>query len=133
MCSITVHGLLPDIILLTLYATAAAAAACHRQTSVVAAAAAAACHRHEVPYRRPLVGLRLPRPPRPQNHGRRQEHAGSGGPAAYYHLGTRLNAVKNVLSLQPMFPPIYDIEWMLKRFRCFRFFFKQGYHITSIC
>ena len=62
---------------------AAAAAACHRrETSVAAAAAAAACHRREsgvaaaatvaeayrrreIPYRRPFVGLRLPRPPCP--------------------------------------------------------------------
>ena len=46
---------------------AAATAACHcRETSVAASAAAAACHRREVPYRRPLVGLRLPRPPGPK-------------------------------------------------------------------
>ena len=65
-------------------AAAAAAAACHRrETSVAAAAAAAvACYRREVSYRRPFVGLRLPRPLRPQNHGRRQEHAGSAIPPA---------------------------------------------------
>ena len=66
-------------------AAAAAAEACHRrETSVaVASAAAEACHRREIPYRRPFVGVRLPRPPRPENHGRRQEHAGSGVPPAH--------------------------------------------------
>ena len=79
-------------------AVPAAAAACHRrETSVAAAVAAAACHRREtsvsaaaaayyrreVPYRRLFVGLRLPRPPRPENQGRRQEHAGSGVPPAH--------------------------------------------------
>ena len=60
----------------TIATVAAAAAACHhRETSV--AAAAATCHRREIPYRRPFVGLRLPRPPRPEDHGRRQEHGGS--------------------------------------------------------
>ena len=52
----------------------------HRRETIAAAAAAAAavaCHHREIPYRRPFVGLRLPRPPRPQNHDRRQEHAGS--------------------------------------------------------
>ena len=65
----------------TSVAAAAAAAACHRREASVAVAAAAvvACHRREVPYRHPFVGLHLPRSPRPQNHGRRQEHAGSGG------------------------------------------------------
>ena len=68
----------------TIATAAAAAEACHRrETSVAAAAAAAACHRREVPYSRPFVGLRLPRPPRLQNHGRRQEHAGSGVPPAH--------------------------------------------------
>ena len=70
----------------TSVAAAAAAAACHRrETSVAAAtaAAAAALHRREVPYRCLFVSLRLPRPPRPQNHGRRQEHAGSGDPPAH--------------------------------------------------
>ena len=68
----------------TSVAAAAAAAACHRrETSVAAAAAAAAAYyRREVSYRRPFVGLRLPRPLRPQNHGRRQEHAGSAIPPA---------------------------------------------------
>ena len=48
-------------------AAAAAAAACHRrEISVAAAAAAVACHRREVPYRRPFLGLRLPRPPSPK-------------------------------------------------------------------
>ena len=66
-------------------AAAAAAEACdRRETSfAVAAAAAEACHRREIPYGRPFVGLRLPRPPRPQNHGRRQEHASSGVPPAH--------------------------------------------------
>ena len=66
-------------------AAAAAAEACHRrETSVaVAAAAAEACHRREIPYRRPFVGLRLPRPPRPENHGQRQEHGGSMIPPAH--------------------------------------------------
>ena len=66
-------------------AAAAAAEACHRrETSVAAAAAAAeACHRREIPYRRPFVDLRLPRPPRPENHGRRQEHGGSMVPPAH--------------------------------------------------
>ena len=36
-----------------------------RETIAAAAAAAAACHRREVSYRRPFVGLRLPRLPRP--------------------------------------------------------------------
>ena len=69
----------------TSVAAAAAAAACHRrETSVAAAAAAAeACHRREIPYRRPFVDLRLPRPPRPENHGRRQEHGGSMAPPAH--------------------------------------------------
>ena len=64
---------------------AAAATACHhRETSVaVAAAATNACHRREIPYRRPFVGLRLPRPPRPENHGRRQKHGGSVVPPAH--------------------------------------------------
>ena len=61
----------------TIAAVAAAAAACHRRETSVAAAAAA-CRRREVPYRRSFVGLRLLRPPRPENHSRRQEHAGSG-------------------------------------------------------
>ena len=59
---------------------AAATEACHcRETSVAAAAAGAAevCHRREIPYHRPFVDLRLPRPPRPETHGRRQEHGGS--------------------------------------------------------
>ena len=62
----------------TSVAVAALATACHRrETSVaVAAAAAEACHRREIPYGHPFVGLRLPRPPRPENQGRRQEHGG---------------------------------------------------------
>ena len=66
---------------------AAAAEACRgREASIVVAAAAAeACHRPEIPYCYPFVGLRLPRPPRPDNHDRRQEHGramdvpGTGG------------------------------------------------------
>ena len=52
-----------------------------RETSVAAAvaAAAAACHRREMPYCYPFVGLRLPWPPRPDNHDRRQEHGGAMG------------------------------------------------------
>ena len=58
---------------------AAAAEACHRREISVAvtAAAAEACHRREIPYGHPFVGLRLPRPPRPENHGQRQEYEGS--------------------------------------------------------
>ena len=54
-------------------AVAAAAAACHRRETsiVVAAAAAEGCHRREIPYCYPFVGLRLPRPPCPDNHDRR--------------------------------------------------------------
>ena len=63
---------------------AVAATACHRRgTGVVAAAAAAACHRREKSYHRPFDDLRLPRPPCPHNHGRRQEHADLGVPPAY--------------------------------------------------
>ena len=69
----------------TSVAAASAAAACHRHESSVAAAAAAAeaCRRLEIPYRRPFIGLRLPCPPRPENHGRRQEHRGSVVPPAH--------------------------------------------------
>ena len=70
----------------SIVATAAAAAeACHRrETSVAAAAAAAeACHRREIPYHCPFVDLRLPRPPRPENYCRRQEHGGSMVPPAH--------------------------------------------------
>ena len=51
----------------------------HRRetSSVVAAAAAEACYRREMPYCCPFVGLRLQRPPRPDNHDRRQEHGGA--------------------------------------------------------
>ena len=60
------------------------AAVCHRLgTSVVAASAAAACHRREKSYHRPFDDLRLPRPPCPHNHDRRQEHADLGVPPAY--------------------------------------------------
>ena len=59
---------------------AAAVEACHRReisVAVTAAAAAEACPRREIPYGHPFVGLRLPRPPRPENHGLRQEYGGS--------------------------------------------------------
>ena len=63
---------------------AVAAAACHRRgIGVVAAAAAAACHRRGKPYRRSFDDLRLPRPPCPHHHGRRQKHADLGVPPAY--------------------------------------------------
>ena len=63
----------------TVVAVAAAAMGCHhRETSVVVAAAAAeACHRREIPYGHPFVEPRLPWPPSPENHDRRQEHGGS--------------------------------------------------------
>ena len=66
-------------------AAAAAAEACHRRETSVAVAVAAveACHHREIQYRRPFVGLRLPRPPRPENHGRRQEHGGMEVPPAH--------------------------------------------------
>ena len=59
--------------------SAAAVAAWHRRETsiVVAAAAAEACYRREMPYCCPFVGLRLQRPPRPDNHDRRQEHGGA--------------------------------------------------------
>ena len=59
--------------------SAAAVAAWHRRKTsiVVAAAAAEACHRREMPYCYPFVRLRLQRPPRPDNHDRRQEHGGA--------------------------------------------------------
>ena len=59
------------LLLLPRHATAA------RYHIVVAAAAAEACHRREIPYCYPFVGLRLPRSPRPDNHDRRQEHGGA--------------------------------------------------------
>ena len=63
----------------TSVAVAAAVAACHRREAsvAVAAATAEACHRREIPYGHPFVGLRLPRPSRPENHDRRQKHGGS--------------------------------------------------------
>ena len=66
-------------------AAATAAEACHRrETSVAEAAAAAeACHRREIPHRRPFVDLRLPRLPRSENHGRRQEHGGTAVPPTH--------------------------------------------------
>ena len=92
-------------------AAAAAAAACHRrETSVAAAAvaaaaaAAAACHRREASaaaataaaeaYHRRETSVavaaaaaeachRRPRPPRPENHGRRQEHGCTGVPPTH--------------------------------------------------
>ena len=57
----------------TVAAVAAAAMASHKK----AAAAAEACHRREIPYGHPYVELRLPRPPSPEKHDRRQEHGGS--------------------------------------------------------
>ena len=54
-------------------AAVAAAEACHHRETI-AAATAEACHRREIPYCHPFVGLRLPRPPRPENHNRRQEY-----------------------------------------------------------
>ena len=49
----------------------------------------------------------------------------------YYHRGTRLNAVKRFLSLQPMIPPkrcyIFPPDWkMLRRSRRVQIFFKQN-------
>ena len=45
----------------------------------------------------------------------------------YHHLGTRLNAMKRFLSLQPMIPPkrfdIFPPDWgMLRRSRCVQIF-----------
>ena len=53
----------------TSVAAAAAAVYHRREISVAAAAAAVAYHRRLVTYLRPVVGLRFPRTPRPQNHG----------------------------------------------------------------
>ena len=68
-------------------ATAAAAEACHRrETSVASAAAAAVCHRREVSVAAAASAAachRRPRPPRPENHGRRQEHGGTGIPPTH--------------------------------------------------
>ena len=69
-------------------AAAAAAAACHRrEASVAVAAAAAACHRREASVAAAAAAAeachRRPRPPRPENHGRRQEHGGTGVPPTH--------------------------------------------------
>ena len=69
-------------------AAAAAAAACHRRkASVAAAAAAAACHRCETSVAAAAAAAeachRRPPPPRPENHGRRQEHEGTGVPPTH--------------------------------------------------
>ena len=74
----------------TSVAAAAAAAACRRrEASVTAAAATAACHRHETNVAAAAAAAtaeayhRRPRPPRPENHGRRQEHGGTGVPPTH--------------------------------------------------
>ena len=70
-------------------AAAAAAAACHRCEASVAAAAAAAeaCHRCETSVAEAVAAAeachRRPRPPRPENHDRRQEHGGTGVPPTH--------------------------------------------------
>ena len=70
-------------------AAAAAAAACHRQETSVAAAAAAAeaCHRRETSAAVAAAAVeachRRPRPPRLENHGRRQDHGSTGVPPAH--------------------------------------------------
>ena len=63
----------------TSVAAAAATTVCHSRGASAAAAAAAAkaCYHREIPYGHPFVGLRLPRPPRLENHDRRQEHGGA--------------------------------------------------------
>ena len=67
---------------------AAAPAYHHRETSVAVAAAAAACHHHETSVAVAAAAAaeacsRRPRPPRPENHGRRQEHEGTGVPPTH--------------------------------------------------
>ena len=69
-------------------AAAAAAAACHRrEASVAEAAAASACHRRETSVAAVAAAAEAchcrPRPPRPENHGRRQEHEGTGVPPTH--------------------------------------------------
>ena len=64
-------------------AAAVAAAACHRREASVAAAAAAAkaCHHRETVVAAAAAAAeacyRRPRPPRPENHDRREEHGGA--------------------------------------------------------
>ena len=73
----------------TSVAAAAAAAACHRRepSVAVAAAAAEACHRRETSVAVAAAAAEAchcrPRPPRPENHGRRQEHGGTGVPPTH--------------------------------------------------
>ena len=66
----------------TITAAAAAAAVYHRrENSVAAAAAAALCHCRETSVAAAATAAeacyRRPRPPRPENHDRRQEHGGA--------------------------------------------------------
>ena len=74
----------------TSIAAAVAAAACHRREASDAAAAAAAaeaCHRRETSVAVAAAAAeachRRPRPPRPENHGRRQEHGGTRVPPTH--------------------------------------------------
>ena len=72
----------------TIDTVAAAAAACHHhETSVAAAAAAAACHRREASVAAAAAAAegchRARGPPCPENHGRRQEHRGTGVPPTH--------------------------------------------------
>ena len=69
-------------------AAAAAAVACHRrEANVAAAAAAVACHRHGASVAATAAAAeachRRPRPPRPENHGQRQEHGGTEVPPTH--------------------------------------------------
>ena len=65
----------------TIAAAAAAAVYHRRETSVAAAAAAAVCHCREISVAAAAAAAetcyRRPRPPRPENHDRRQEHGGA--------------------------------------------------------
>ena len=61
---------------------AVAGSACHRrEASVAAAVAAVACHRREASVAAAAAAAKAchhrPRPPRPENHDRRQEHRGA--------------------------------------------------------
>ena len=72
----------------TSVAAAAAAAVCHRrEISVAAAAVATACHRRETSVAAAAAAAeachRRPWPSRPENHGRRQEHEGTGVPPTH--------------------------------------------------
>ena len=73
-------------------AAAAAAVACHRREASVAAAAATAeaCHRRETSVAVAAAAAeachRRPRLPRPENHGRRQEHGGTEVPPTHTSL-----------------------------------------------